>query len=300
MSGRRGARPGRSGRALDRLSVDALLRRINQEDRRVAPAVGRVIPQIARAVEAIVAALGRGGRLIYVGAGTSGRLGWLDAVEVPPTFGVDPGRVCAVVAGGVAASGGVASPLEDRRARGQEAMRRLRVGRRDVVMGIAASGTTPFTLAAVAEAHRRGARTIGLTVALASPLARQTDHAIVPVVGAEVLRGSTRLKAGTAQKLVLQMLSTAVMIRLGHVYGDLMVGVRPLNEKLRRRARDIVAAAGGVTPRQAGRLLSAAHGDAKVAIVMGQAGVDARTARHALVAAGGFVRDAVGRARRGG
>jgi N-acetylmuramic acid 6-phosphate etherase len=178
-------------------------------------------------------------------------------------------------------------------------MRRLRVGRRDVVMGIAASGTTPFTLAALAEARRRGARTIGLTVTPASPLARQADYAIVPLVGEEVLPGSTRLKAGSAQKLILQMISTAVMVRLGHVYGDLMVGVRPLNAKLRRRAREIVAAAGGVAPQEAARLLSAASGDAKVAIVMAQAGVEAREARRALAAAGGFVRDAVRRMRPG-
>ncbi len=298
MSRTGGRRRSRRIRDLDTMPVTALLRRINREDRRVAPAIGRVIPQIGRGVDMIAAALRGGGRLIYVGAGTSGRLGWLDAAEVPPTFGVEPHLVRAVVAGGVAASGKATSLREDDRAAGRQAMRRLRVGRRDIVVGIAASGTTPFTLAAVAEARRRGARTIGVTTTPNSVLARRAHHAIVPTVGEEILRGSTRMKAGTAQKLVLQMLSTAAMVRLGHVYRDQMVGVRPLNAKLRRRAREIVAAATGRTAPQAARLLAAAGGDAKVAIVMGQAGVDAKAAQRALSAAGGFVRAAVRLARR--
>ena len=290
---RRRARPG--PRDLDALPVRELIALINREDRRVPLAVGRVIPQIAAAVEVIVQALRRGGRLIYVGAGTSGRLGLLDALECPPTFGVAPQTVRAVVAGGVRSSVARTSPREDDAGLGRAEMARLTVSARDVVVGIAASGATPFTLGAVREGRRRGARVIGLTTVPGSPLARHADIAIVPEVGEEVLRGSTRMKAGTAEKLVLNMLSTAAMIRLGHVYRDLMVDVRPLNEKLRRRVREVVASATGVTPRAASQLLSAAGGDAKIAIVMGQTGADAAAARQALSAAGGFVRDAVRR-----
>ena len=292
------ARRRRPGPDLETLPLQALLRRINREDRRVAPAVGRVIPQIAAAVKRIVAVLRRGGRVIYVGAGTSGRLGWLDAMEVPPTFGVDPGMVRAVVAGRITETVSEASPVEDNRKLGREEMERLRVGPRDVVVGIAASGTTPFTLGAIAEARRRGAYTVGLTTTPRSPLAVRTDTAIVPQVGEEIVRGSTRMKAGTAQKLVLQMLSTATMVGLGHVYRDLMVDVRPLNAKLRRRVQDIVAAGAGVSSAEAARLVHAAGEEAKVALVMGLAGVDAPEARRLLVASDGFIRGAVQRARR--
>ena len=292
------ARRWRPGPHLETLPLQALLRRINREDRRVAPAVGRVIPQIAAAVKRIVAVLRRGGRVIYVGAGTSGRLGWLDAMEVPPTFGVDPGMVRAVVAGRITETVSEASPVEDNRKLGREEMERLRVGPRDVVVGIAASGTTPFTLGAIAEARRRGAYTVGLTTTRRSPLAVRTDTAIVPRVGEEIVRGSTRMKAGTAQKLVLQMLSTATMVGLGHVYRDLMVDVRPLNAKLRRRVQDIVAAGAGVSSAEAARLVHAAGEEAKVALVMGLAGVDAPEARRLLVASDGFIRGAVQRARR--
>ncbi len=291
---RRRAQPG--PRDLDTLPVHDLIALINQEDRRVAPAVGRVIPQIAAAVEVIVQALRRGGRLIYVGAGTSGRLGLLDALECPPTFGVAPQTVRAVVAGGVRNTVARTSPREDDASLGRAEMARLAVGADDVVVGIAASGDTPFTLGAVQETRRRGARVIGLTTTPGSPLVRQAEIAIVPEVGEEVLRGSTRMKAGTAEKLVLNILSTATMVRLGHVYGNLMIGVRPLNAKLRRRARDLVAAATGVSAPKASRLLASASGDAKVAVVMALAAVDAREARRLLAVSGGFVREAIWRA----
>ncbi|MDR7426327.1 MAG: N-acetylmuramic acid 6-phosphate etherase [Armatimonadota bacterium] len=285
-------------RDLDALSLPALLRAINREDRRVAPVVGRVLPRIAAAVRAVEAALRGGGRLIYVGAGTSGRLALLDALEVPPTFGVSPERVQAVVAGGIASTLRATSPLEDDAELGRRRMRRLKVGPADVVVGVTASGSTPFTVAAVEEARQRGARTIGVTTTTRSPLARVCHILIAPQVGEEVLRGSTRMKAGTAQKLVLNMLSTAAMVRLGHVYRDLMVDVRPLNEKLRRRATDIVAEVTGRSPAGAETLLARAGGETKVALVMGLAGVDAAPARRLLQEAGGSVRLALRRARR--
>lgn len=292
------ARAPRRRAGLDALTVPALLRRINREDRRVAPAVGRVLPQVAAAVDLIVDALRRGGRLIYVGAGTSGRIALLDALELPPTFGVSPEVVQAVLPGRLSATVEATSPLEDDAGRGRQEMRRRRVGRRDVVVAVAASGTTPFTLAAIAEARRRGARTVGLTITPGSPLARQVAIAIVPRVGEEVLHGSTRMKAGTAQKLVLNMLSTTVMVRLGHVYGDLMVDIKPLNQKLRRRARTIVAAAAGISEARAAKALAAAGGESKVALVMVMAGVTARAAKRSLAQADGFVREAVHRVRR--
>ncbi|MBI3976047.1 MAG: N-acetylmuramic acid 6-phosphate etherase [Armatimonadetes bacterium] len=283
---------------LPALTVPALLRRIHREDRRVAPAVGRVLHRVAAAVDIIVDALRRGGRLIYVGAGSSGRLALLDALEVPPTFGVSPDLVQAVLAGGVAATVEATSPLEDDADLGRAEMRRRRVGRGDVVVAVAASGATPFTLGAVAAARRRGARTIGLTTTPGSPLAKEVEIAIVPAVGEEVLRGSTRMKAGTAQKLVLNMLSTAAMVRLGHVYGDRMVDVKPLNEKLRRRATAVVAAAAGISEPEAGQALAAAGGEAKVALVMVMAGVTAKAARRLLAEGEGFVGEALRLARR--
>ncbi len=285
-------------RELDALSIPALLRLINREDRRVAPAVGRAVPRIAAAVRAVEAALRRGGRLIYVGAGTSGRLALLDALEVPPTFGVGPDRVQAVVAGGIASTVESTSPLEDDEELGRQEMRRLKVGPADVVVGVTASGSTPFTVAAVEEARRRGARTIGITTTARSPLARACHILIAARVGEEVLRGSTRMKAGTAQKLILNMLSTAAMVRLGHVYRDLMVDVRPLNEKLRRRATAIVAEVTGLPPSETEVLLARAGGETKVALVMGLAGVDAVRARRLLREGGGSVRLALRRVRR--
>lgn len=282
---------------LPALTVPALLRRIHREDRRVAPAVGRVLHRVAAAVDVIVDALRRGGRLIYVGTGSSGRLALLDALEIPPTFGVSPDLVQAVLPGGLAATVEATSSLEDDADLGRAEMRR-RVGRGDVVVAVAASGATPFTLGAVAEARRRGARTIGLTTTPGSPLAKEVEIAIVPAVGEEVLRGSTRMKAGTAQKLVLNMLSTAAMVRLGHVYGDLMVDVKPLNEKLRRRATVVVAAAAGISEAEAGQALAAAGGEAKVALVMVMAGVTAKAARRLLAEAEGFVGEALRLGRR--
>jgi N-acetylmuramic acid 6-phosphate etherase len=282
-----------ASRDLDRLAIDEILRLINREDRRVPVAVGAEIPRIARAVRAVVRALRAGGRVIYVGAGTSGRIGLLDALEWPPTFGLRPDRIRAVVAGGARATIGSAAPAEDDRAGGAAAMRALRVGARDVVVGLAASGATPFVLGAVAEARRRGAVVVGLTSVPGSPLARAAHIAITPRTGPEVLTGSTRMKAGTAQKLVLNMLSTAAMVRLGKVYSNLMVDLVPANRKLWARAVRIVAEAAGVDARAAARLLRAAGGRPKVAIVMALARCSRAEAQRRLARAGGHVRRAI-------
>lgn len=280
---------------LDRLSAEDILRLINEEDRRVPEAVGAEIPHIARAVEAMVRALRDGGRIIYVGAGTSGRIGVLDAAEWPPTFGIDPKSIVAVVAGGAAATVQSSAPSEDDAAAGGAAVVELQAGPRDVVVGIAASGVTPFVLGAVDEAQRRGCTVITISNVAGSPLAQRGDVAITPVTGPEVLTGSTRMKAGTSQKLVLNMLSTTTMVRLGRVYSNLMVDMPSRNVKLASRARRIVAAATGLTLEASGRLLDDAGGSAKVAIVMALTGTERAEAERRLDSAGGFVRRAVER-----
>lgn len=281
---------------LDTLSTSEILQVINAEDRTVAEAVQAQIPHITRAVEAVVRALRAGGRLIYVGAGTSGRIGLLDAVECPPTFGVAPEQVQAIVAGDAAAEAGSAAEAEDDPSLGAAAIRERGVGPHDLIMGLAASGTTPFTLGAMAEARRRGATTVAVTCVPESPLAQGADLAITPVVGPEVLTGSTRMKAGTAQKLVCNMVSTAAMVRVGAVYSNLMVGVQPRNAKLVARAVRIITQAVDCTPEEASTLLTQAAGDVKTAIVMARAGVSREQAHTLLVQAGGEVRGALQRA----
>jgi N-acetylmuramic acid 6-phosphate etherase len=283
---------------LDRLSTRGILRLINAEDRRVPAAVAREIPSIARAVDAVVRAIASGGRVIYIGAGTSGRIGLLDALEWPPTFGVSQDLVQAVVAGGAQATIGSAAPAEDDADAGRAAVAGLGVGARDVVIGIAASGVTPFVVGAADEARRRGATVVGLCNAPRAPLARMAHIVITPAVGPEVLTGSTRMKAGTSQKLVLNMISTAAMVRLGKAYTNLMVDVTPGNQKLVARARRIVAQAAGVDLQQSARLLDEAGGSAKVAIVMALGGTTRADAEARLIRSGGHVRAAVGRARR--
>lgn len=284
---------------LDRLGTEEILRLINDEDRRVPEAVAAEIPNIARAVEAVVSALRVGGRVIYAGAGTSGRIGLLDALEWPPTFGIDPDSIQAVVAGGAAAAVHSSAPCEDDGAAGAAEIARLRAGPRDVVVGIAASGVTPFVLGAVEEAKRRGCTVVALSNVPGSPLARAAEIAITPATGPEVLTGSTRMKAGTSQKLVLNMLSTAAMVRLGKVYSNLMVDMPPRNAKLLARARRMVAEAAGLDAEAGARLLDEAGGSARVAIVMALAGVDRAGAERLLAQAGGILRDAVDRVRHG-
>ena len=273
--------------AIDTLPTAEMLRAINAEDRLVAEAVGREIPAIARAVDAIAAAFERGGRLFYIGAGTSGRLGVLDASECPPTFGADPAMVQGIIAGGEAALCRATEATEDDPKMGAGDLNARGFTPRDVLVGIAASGRTPYVLGAVSQARALGAVTVGISCTPDSELARAVDIAISPLVGPEVVAGSTRLKAGTAQKLVLNMLTTGAFIRLGYVYGNLMVNVEPRNEKLRDRARRIVAQAAGVSYTRAGELLDAAGGSVRAAILMESAGVSLAEAERRLEAAGG-------------
>lgn len=266
---------------------------MNREDARVALAVRRVLPQIARAVDAIVRAFESGGRAIYVGAGTSGRLAVLDASECPPTFGTPPRMVHALIAGGARALRHAVEGAEDSAANGARDLRRAGVSTSDVVVGIAASGTTPYVLGALQLARRRGATTVGITSNPGSTLARRAQIAIAVDTGPEVVSGSTRLKAGTAQKMVLNMLSTAAMVRVGRVYENWMVGVALTNKKLQRRGARILEEAAGVSASAAAHALRRAGHDMPTALVMLKAGVDVSDARRRLAAAHGNVRRAL-------
>ena len=279
--------------SIDTLSTENVLRIMNAEDRQVAEAVEREIPAIARAVDAIVAAIERGGRLFYLGAGTSGRLGVLDASECPPTFNVPPEMVQGIIAGGEAALSQATETTEDDPATGARDLEARGFTASDVLVGIAASGRTPYVLGAVAKARRLGAVTVGISCTPDSELARAVEIAITPLVGPEVVAGSTRMKAGTAQKLVLNMLSTGAFVRLGYVYGNLMVNVQPKNQKLCDRARRIVAQAAGVSVERAGEWLAAAGGSVRVAIVMAKGGVSREDAERRLAAAKGRVSKAL-------
>jgi N-acetylmuramic acid 6-phosphate etherase len=281
--------PNPASASIDALPTEEVLRIINQEDRKVADAVGRELPAIARAVDAIVAAFERRGRLFYIGAGTSGRLGVLDASECPPTFSVPPEMVQGIIAGGDAALSRATETTEDDPAIGVRDLLARGFTERDVLVGIAASGRTPYVLGAMAEARRMGAVTVGISCTPESELARAVAIPITPLVGPEVVAGSTRLKAGTAQKLVLNMLSTGAFIRLGYVYGNLMVNVQPKNTKLADRARRIVAQAAGVEYRRAGELLAAAGNSVRIAILMGKAGLGREEAERRLAESGGRI-----------
>jgi N-acetylmuramic acid 6-phosphate etherase len=278
---------------LDQKSSLEIAALINAEDVTVALAVTRVLPQIARAIDLVAAALRRGGRLIYVGAGTSGRIAALDAVECPPTFNTDPRSVQFIVAGGAKALASESETSEDDAPAGRLEMSRRKPTKNDVVLGIASSGRTPFTVAALAEAHRRGARTIALTCNPNSPLERAAHLAIVTQVGPEVLAGSSRMKAGTAHKMVLNMISTAAMTRLGYVYGNLMVNVAPKNEKLIQRAIAILERATGADQAAATRALKASGHRTPVALVMLAANVPRAEATAALKKAKLNVRQAI-------
>ncbi len=278
---------------IDTLSTEAALRIINAEDRKVAAAVENEIPAIARAVDAIVAALEKGGRLFYQGAGTSGRLGVLDASEIPPTFSAPPGMVQGIMAGGEAALSRATETTEDDPAIGVRDLMERGFTASDVLVGVAASGRTPYVLGAVAAAKKLGAVTIGICCVPDAELTRAVDIGIAPLVGPEIVAGSTRMKSGTAQKMVLNMLSTGTFIRLGYVYGNLMVNVQPKNEKLVDRARRIVAQAAGVPAARAAELLEAGGNSVRTAIVMGRAGVDRMEAERRLEAAGGRIRKAL-------
>lgn len=267
---------------IDRLATLDALRLINSEDQKVAIAVAEVLPAVARAVDGIAKRLESGGRLIYVGTGTSGRLGVLDAAECPPTFGVSPEVVQGVIAGGYDACYRAVEASEDDREAGAKDMRALNVGASDAVVGIAASGRTPYTIGAVEYARGVGALTICVTCNLGSEIARVVEVPIEPLVGPEVITGSTRLKSGTAQKLVLNMLSTMALVRLGYVTGNRMSNLQARNTKLRERAMIIVAAECGLDEVQAQQLLEVAGWDLRLAIVMQKSGQERGLAEEAL------------------
>jgi N-acetylmuramic acid 6-phosphate etherase len=279
--------------SIDALPTEAVLRIINAEDRKVAEAVCREIPAITRAVDAIVAAFERGGRLFYIGAGTSGRLGVLDASECPPTFGAAPEMVQGIIAGGEPALTQATEASEDDPAIGTRDLMEHGFTSGDVLVALAASGRTPYVLGAITAARGMGAVTIGISCTPESELTRTAAIAITPLTGPEVIAGSTRLKAGTAQKMVLNMLTTAAFIRLGYVYGNLMVNVQPRNAKLMDRARRIIAAAAGVSYERASELLASAEDSVATAIIMGKAGVSREIAERRLAAAGGRISQAL-------
>lgn len=280
-------------RNLDQKSTRDILRVINREDTLIAAAVRREIPKIAHAVDEIVARLRNGGSLFYIGAGTSGRLGVLDASEVPPTFGVDRTLVQGIIAGGNRALTASSEGAEDHPENAARDLRARGLRASDAVVGVAASGSTPYVLGAIKFARSHGAYTIALTTNRATPVSRIAHLTIAPITGREVIAGSTRMKSGTAQKMVLNMISTATMTRLGYIYDNWMIGVAKSNEKLCRRAVRNLAEATGADLQSAQRILTEAEGDLRVALVMLKSGVDMRAARNALARHHGDIRRAL-------
>lgn len=278
---------------LDKLSTSQILKLMNREDRRVPIAVGREIPKISRAVDLIVERLARGGRLIYVGAGTSGRLGVLDAAECPPTFGTPRTLVQGVIAGGRRALVRSIEGAEDDARAAQAALRKRRVSKKDIVVGIMASRRTPYAIGALEYGRKVGAATIAVTANPGGGVPLRCDVVIAPRVGPEVVTGSTRLKAGTAQKLVLNMLTTGAMVRLGKVYENLMVDLRTASRKLEERTKRVFMNATGARYEETGPWLKRAGGSLKVAIVMRRAGVTRAEAMRRLKEAQGWVREAI-------
>ena len=278
---------------LDRKSALEIARIINREDAKVAAVVKQTLPQIAQTIDLIAAALSQGGRLIYVGTGTSGRIAALDAVECPPTFDVDPRMVQFIIAGGPKALGEAVEADEDSRELGRKEIAKKKPTKKDVVVGIAASGRTPFTIAAIKYARTHGAKTVAVVCNPKSPLGSAAHVAIVADVGAEVVAGSTRMKAGTAQKMILNMLSTGAMTRLGYVYGNLMVNLHTKNEKLLERAVGILEEVAGLNRAAARKLLAAAGRRVPIALVMSRAGVSRARAAVVLRESRGQVRGAI-------
>ncbi|HEY3443823.1 MAG TPA: N-acetylmuramic acid 6-phosphate etherase [Paludibaculum sp.] len=278
----------------DTLSTEQMLAVINSEDRKVAEAVERELPRIAAAVDAITAAMLEGGRLFYTGAGTSGRLGVLDASECPPTFNVPPDLVVGLIAGGEAALRSAIEGSEDSVAAGAADLLAAGFSAKDVLVGIAASGRTPYVLGAIDAANAMGAVTIGLVCSPNSHISARVKIPIEPLAGPEVITGSTRLKSGTATKLVLNMLSSGAMIRLGYVYSNLMVNVQPRNEKLVDRAQRIIMAVTGVEREHAAVLLNDSGRNVRTAIVMGKLGLSRAEAEQKLEACHGRLRDVIG------
>lgn len=278
---------------IDELSTEAMLRVINDEDKKVALAVEAIMPQIAAAVDAICAAFQAGGRLIYCGAGTSGRLGILDASECPPTFGTPREQVVGLIAGGHTAILQAVENAEDNREQGAQDLKDIHFSRHDVLVGIAASGRTPYVLGALAYANELGATTVSLTCNPGSAMSQVAAIALTPVVGPEVVTGSSRMKAGTAQKLVLNMLTTGSMIRSGKVYGNLMVDVEATNQKLVQRQVNIVMQATDCDEATASAALTACGGHCKTAILMVLADLAADEAKALLSQHQGFIRQAL-------
>ncbi|WP_312122071.1 N-acetylmuramic acid 6-phosphate etherase [Pantoea vagans] len=278
---------------IDELSTEAMLRVINDEDKKVALAVEAIVPQIAAAVDAICAAFKAGGRLIYCGAGTSGRLGILDASECPPTFGTPREQVIGLIAGGHTAILQAVENAEDNREQGAQDLKDIHFSRHDVLVGIAASGRTPYVLGALAYANELGATTVSLTCNPGSAMSQVAAIALTPVVGPEVVTGSSRMKAGTAQKLALNMLTTGSMIRSGEVYGNLMVDVEATNQKLVQRQVNIVMQATDCNDATASAALTACGGHCKTAILMVLADLAADEAKALLSQHQGFIRQAL-------
>ncbi|MFJ6052394.1 N-acetylmuramic acid 6-phosphate etherase [Streptomyces sp. NPDC092307] len=278
---------------IDRLPTLDIARTMNAEDATVPAAVAAQLPHIAAAVDAIAERMARGGRLVYAGAGTAGRMGVLDASECPPTFNTDPADVVGLIAGGPSAMVKAVEGAEDSKELAAEDLTALEIGPHDTVVGISASGRTPYAIGAVEFARTRGALTVGLSCNAGSVLAAAADHGIEVVVGPELLTGSTRLKAGTAQKLVLNLISTITMIRLGKTYGNLMVDMRSTNDKLRARARRIVALATGAPDEEIEAALAATGGEVKNAVLVVLGGVDGPTAAELLAASRGHLRAAL-------
>jgi N-acetylmuramic acid 6-phosphate etherase len=279
--------------ALDTMSALEIARAINDEDKKAAEAVETALPQIAQAIDAIAEAILNGGRLIYVGAGTSGRIAALDAAECPPTFGSHPKTVQYVMAGGEKALGRATEASEDSRATGRNDLAKRRPGKKDVVVGVAASGRTPYTIAAIEYARTKGAKTVALVANHGSELGRAAEIEIVADAGPEALSGSTRMKAGTVQKMVLNMLTTGAMARLGYIYGNLMVNVHTKNEKLVERGLGILEQAAGVDRAIAGRALRGSGNSVAVALVMLKTRLTRSQAEKKLKAAKGNVRKAI-------
>jgi N-acetylmuramic acid 6-phosphate etherase len=278
---------------IDLATVGELAALMNQADESVPQAVRAALPQIVPAIEAVTERMRAGGRLLYVGAGTAGRMGVLDASECPPTFGTPPELVRAVVAGGPNAVFSAREGVEDDEDAGRDAMAGEGVGAADAVLAIAASGRTPFTVAALREARRRGALTVGLSCNRDTPLSAAAEHPVEVVVGPEVVAGSTRLKAGTAQKLVLNMFSTVVMVQLGKTYGNLMVDLKASNEKLRERAIRTVSSVTGASRERAAAALESSDMQVKLAILRLSRGLDEAEAKARLAAADGHLRAAI-------
>ncbi|MFG1975414.1 N-acetylmuramic acid 6-phosphate etherase [Nonomuraea fuscirosea] len=278
---------------IDRLPTEQIARLMNQADAAVPAAVAAAVPAISAAIDAIAARMAEGGRLLYVGAGTSGRLAVLDASECPPTFGTDPSLVQGVIAGGPDALTRSVEGAEDDPEAGAAALKDLEVGPLDSVVGVSASGRAPFVLGALAEAAARGALTVGLSCNAGAPLSAAAEHAVEVVVGPEVVTGSTRLKAGTAQKLVLNMISTISMVKLGRTYGNQMIEMSAMNSKLAGRALRMVRDITGADQESAVAALDAADGQAKIAVLMIQHGIDAEAARALLESHGERLSDAL-------